>query len=93
MKSRLSRTLLLLALLIPRHGEAQTSAVTWAPANKAVGINPDTHLVLTFPTPPTLGKLRQRLEERRLGYVLAIASDQRKRLVLLSITHKYLCLE
>jgi pectin methylesterase-like acyl-CoA thioesterase len=29
------------------------------PADKSVGVNPDTHLVLTFPTVPTLGKSGQ----------------------------------
>jgi pectinesterase len=29
------------------------------PADKAMGVNPDTHLVLTFKTAPTLGKSGQ----------------------------------
>jgi pectinesterase len=32
------------------------SAVLRFPADKAVNVNPDTHLVLTFPSAPTLGK-------------------------------------
>jgi pectinesterase len=32
------------------------SGVTRFPANKAKGVNPDTHLVLTFPSAPTIGK-------------------------------------
>jgi pectinesterase len=57
--TRLSCVLLALAFLSPRHGGAQATAVTRLPADKAVGINPDTHLVLTFSTPPTLGKSGQ----------------------------------
>ena len=57
--TRLSCALFLLALLTPRLGEAQAAAVACSPANKAVGINPDAHLVLTFSTPPTLGKSGQ----------------------------------
>ena len=34
-------------------------AVTCFPANHAVHVNPDTHLVLTFSGPPTLGKSGQ----------------------------------
>jgi pectin methylesterase-like acyl-CoA thioesterase len=30
--------------------------VSYVPANGATGVNPDTHLVITFPSPPTLGK-------------------------------------
>ena len=37
-------------------GEAQTAGVALYPANRAVDINPDTHLVITFPSPPTIGK-------------------------------------
>jgi hypothetical protein len=29
------------------------------PADRAIGVNPDTHLVLTFPSTPTLGKSGQ----------------------------------
>ena len=35
---------------------AQGNGVTTFPANNAVGVNPDTHLVLTFSETPTLGK-------------------------------------
>lgn len=52
--SRLS-CVLTLALFAPWHGDAQT-VVARFPANKAVAVNPDTHLVLTFPSPPALGK-------------------------------------
>src|ERR1700678_727431 len=45
--------------LAARHGDAQTAAVIRFPTDKAVGINPDTHLVLTFSAPPTLGKSGQ----------------------------------
>src|ERR1700678_600643 len=45
--------------LAARHGDAQTAAVIRFPTDKAVGINPDKHLVLTFSAPPTLGKSGQ----------------------------------
>jgi pectinesterase len=51
----LSCTVMTLALLVPRPGSAQ-AAVARFPANKAVAVNPDTHLVLTFSSPPALGK-------------------------------------
>ena len=35
------------------------TAVVRFPADKSIGVNPDTHLVLTFPTAPTLGKSGQ----------------------------------
>ncbi len=38
---------------------ASPQAPTCFPANKAVAVNPDTHLVLTFPSAPTLGKSGQ----------------------------------
>jgi len=38
---------------------AQSGSVTRFPADKAAGVNPDTHLVLTFRNPPVLGKLGQ----------------------------------
>ncbi len=39
---------------------AQSAAVPASfPANKATGVNPDTHLVLTFAAPPTVGKSGQ----------------------------------
>ncbi len=49
---------LALAVLIPPRIQAQ-GAVTRFPADKATGVNPDTHLVLTFASPPTLGKSGQ----------------------------------
>jgi hypothetical protein len=55
----MSFALILLAVLSPRHGEAQTTALSRFPADKAVGVNPDTHLVLTFASAPTLGKSGQ----------------------------------
>jgi pectinesterase len=45
-----------LALSTAARGEV---AVTCFPANRAVRVNPDTHLVLTFSSPPTLGKSGQ----------------------------------
>jgi pectin methylesterase-like acyl-CoA thioesterase len=45
-------------LLIPQYGYAKTGAVRF-PANKASNVNPDTHLVLTFTSAPTLGKSGQ----------------------------------
>src|SRR5438093_13652494 len=38
---------------------AQPASVKRFPADKARGVNPDTRLVLTFPSPPTLGKSGQ----------------------------------
>ena len=46
---------LALALVSPRHGEAQTVPAR-VPADKAIDVNPDAHLVLTFSAPPTIGK-------------------------------------
>jgi pectinesterase len=48
-----------LAILAGGCGQAETIAVTTFPANRAVGVNPDTHLVLTFSGVPTLGKSGQ----------------------------------
>ncbi len=45
-----------LALLTAAHAEV---AYTCFPANHAIRVNPDTHLVLTFSSPPTLGKSGQ----------------------------------
>lgn len=56
---RLSCAMLFLTLSIPRHATAEGSGVTRFPADKAVGVNPDTHLVLTFSSAPTLGKSGQ----------------------------------
>ena len=52
-------TLAALAVLAAGYGEAQTAVPTCLPANHAVGVNPDTHLVLTFSSRPTLGKSGQ----------------------------------
>ncbi len=52
----LSYTLAILALLPAIPGTAQSVSAILFPANKATGVNPDTHLVLTFPATPTLGK-------------------------------------
>src|SRR5262249_7330654 len=46
-------------LLLTAAGLAQPLSVTRFPADKARGVNPDAHLVLTFPTAPTLGKSGQ----------------------------------
>jgi len=40
-------------------GQSSAASVTRFPADKASGVNPDTHLVLTFGSPPTLGKSGQ----------------------------------
>lgn len=46
----------LLAIIIPlASAETRASAVNSFPADNAVAVNPDTHLVLIFPSPPTLG--------------------------------------
>jgi pectinesterase len=51
---RLSCILMTLVLLVPRPGNTQT-VVARFPANSAVAVNPDAHLVLTFSSPPALG--------------------------------------
>jgi pectinesterase len=56
---RLPCALPFLVLLSTWHGLAQTSRIECFPANKATGVNPDTHLVLTFASSPTLGKSGQ----------------------------------
>ncbi len=48
-----------LAPFLAQSTRSQTAGVTCFPVNAAVGINPDTHLVLTFSAPPTLGKSGQ----------------------------------
>ncbi len=48
--------LAVLALLTAAHADSSFARI---PANNAVGVNPDTHLVLTFSSPPTLGKSGQ----------------------------------
>jgi pectinesterase len=47
------------ALLAAHLGEARTLAVHRSPANNATRVNPDTHLVLTFSSPPVLAKSGQ----------------------------------
>ena len=47
---------LLAAVVSPPRVPAAPAAVVRFPADKATGVNPDTHLVLTFPSAPTLGK-------------------------------------
>jgi pectinesterase len=47
---------MLTAFIAPARAEV---AVTCFPANHAVRVNPDTHLVMTFAGPPTLGKSGQ----------------------------------
>src|SRR6266542_2934711 len=60
MKSRNALLWVYLALLIVASGTfAQSGPVIQFPADKATGVNPDTHLVLTFPSAPTLGKSGQ----------------------------------
>src|SRR5262245_66536567 len=55
MRSRLLGCFFLLAA----SASAQLKSVTRFPADNATGVNPDTHLVLTFPSAPTLGKSGQ----------------------------------
>ena len=56
---RLYPALLATVLLSTIHGLAQTTRIACFPANKAKSVNPDTHLVLTFFSTPTLGKSGQ----------------------------------
>lgn len=44
-----------LAILSAGRVQAETTTVIMSPANNAVGVNPDTHLILTFSSAPTLG--------------------------------------
>lgn len=53
---RLSGVISALVLSSSLYGVAQAAGVKCFPANKATGVNPDTHLVLTFPSAVTLGK-------------------------------------
>ena len=53
--NRLTLVALALALMTPRQGEAQVVAAR-LPAGRAVDVNPDAHLVLTFSAPPAIGK-------------------------------------
>ena len=57
--TRASCVFIALAFLIAGRGAAQTAAIGCFPANDAVRVNPDTHLVLTFLSAPTLGKAGQ----------------------------------
>jgi hypothetical protein len=62
MLCRALRFLLLVALfafLCAGVGVAQSSGVSVYPANRAVGVNPDTHLVVTFSSALTIGKSGQ----------------------------------
>jgi pectinesterase len=52
-------TLTALALFTAARAEAQPPNVVLFPANLAHRVNPDTHLVLTFSSPPTLGNSGQ----------------------------------
>jgi pectinesterase len=56
---RLTHAIVALAILAAGLGRAEASGVTIFPANNASGVNPDTHLVLTFSSAPTLGKSGQ----------------------------------
>ena len=44
------------SVLFAGPGRGQTASVSCFPANKARDVNPDTHLVLTFPSAPAIGK-------------------------------------
>jgi pectin methylesterase-like acyl-CoA thioesterase len=44
------------AVLVSTNCAAASQGVSYAPANGATNVNPDTHLVISFPAPPTLGK-------------------------------------
>ena len=57
--TRMAGVALGLTISLPGCAGAQTAAVTRYPANRAVNINPDTHLVLTFASAPVLGKSGQ----------------------------------
>jgi pectinesterase len=54
-----SLALALFAFSSPGPLVAQITGVTLSPANHAVGIGPDTHLVLTFSSAPSIGKSGQ----------------------------------
>jgi hypothetical protein len=45
----------MLVAMFGRTPAAAAQAVSYAPANGGTGVNPDTHLVITFPNTPTLG--------------------------------------
>ncbi|HEX5323660.1 MAG TPA: pectinesterase family protein [Capsulimonadaceae bacterium] len=57
--SHLFRIVVCVALVCALCRTAQAADATLFPANNAVRINPDTHLVLIFPSAPTLGKSGQ----------------------------------
>jgi pectinesterase len=57
--TRLLCALAAVTLFFAQPARPQAASLTCFPANHAVGVNPDTHLVLTFATPPTLGKSGQ----------------------------------
>ena len=59
MKSRNALWVYLALLIVASGTSAQSGPVIQFPADKATGVNPDTHLVLTFPSAPTLGKSGQ----------------------------------
>jgi len=50
---------LVLLLVAAQIASSQSGSIARFPADNATGINPDTHLVLTFQSPPTLGKSGQ----------------------------------
>jgi pectinesterase len=51
-----SGSIALVLFIATAAASAQAAPTAFSPANKATRINPDTHLVLTFPTAPTIGK-------------------------------------
>ncbi|MGB0065523.1 MAG: hypothetical protein WBP85_13825, partial [Terracidiphilus sp.] len=57
--ARLFFALLFVSFLLCGRVAAQGSPVTLFPANKAVNVNPDTHLVLTFLSAPAIGNSGQ----------------------------------
>jgi hypothetical protein len=59
MKFHWLRAVAALAIVAAGFARAEAEAVTIFPKNNARGVNPDTHLVLTFPSAPTLSKSGQ----------------------------------
>jgi pectinesterase len=57
--THLIHTVAALAILAAGIQQAEAAGVTIFPANNASGINPDTHLVVMFSSPPALGKSGQ----------------------------------
>jgi hypothetical protein len=57
--TRLFQLAIFVTVLSAVSGRAQAAGVTTYPADKAVGINPDTQLVITFASTPALGKSGQ----------------------------------